>query len=339
MKKHKVLITGANGFIASHLVEKLQESNSFEVFLTSRSSLKRRNFPPKNFIQADISSKEDISKILEGIEEIDTVVHLAGRTGLSNIKKKFQKINVDGTQNIVEIAQKLSCKNFIFISSPSVYLSSQNKKEIKEDDIPARFLTHYAESKFNAEQFLMLNNSLNFQKMIILRPGTVFGPGNLVLLNTIKNLIKKRTLLVLKKPEASTSVTGIQNMVYAILVSIKSNLKGNHVFNIANKEEVQMSGLFRRILERRKVPFKEVYLPFALLFYPLKVLSWVKSFLRIDDESVLHPYIACNLGRDKTLSIAKASKELGYEPSFTLESEFEVFLEWLDKRIDSNELS
>src|SRR5256885_2777578 len=119
----KILITGASGFIGSHLVKALirdgVDYKSLRLFIPQNDSL--NNLPKKNFdiIWADIRNKDAIKK---AIENVSVIYHLAARIGFDGkVYNDYYEINVQGTQNLLDAVKKNHIQKFIFFSTVAVY--------------------------------------------------------------------------------------------------------------------------------------------------------------------------------------------------------------------------
>src|SRR4028119_823654 len=130
MKKSKVLVTGAKGFVGSEIVRFLE--NEYERVFTVENDKTLRNKKQgqisENAFAVDITNREAVLG-LKKIGAIDFFVHSAGLAHQfgETVREDFQKVNVSGTANVLELARKLSVKHFILISSVSVYGLTNNK--------------------------------------------------------------------------------------------------------------------------------------------------------------------------------------------------------------------
>src|ERR1044072_1188796 len=143
----KVLVTGAEGFVGKTIVAGLLEKN-FCVFRLA--SLKSETKAAPDFFRADIANPETLD-CLDELKNIDAVIHSAGlahQFGETD-EQKFWKINVEGTKNVVLKAAQLAAKNFVLISSCSVYGRARRDKRVEiDEDFPCEPEGAYAQSKF-----------------------------------------------------------------------------------------------------------------------------------------------------------------------------------------------
>ena len=146
----KVLLTGATGFVGSHIVEELI-SNKHDIIAIIRksSNLKWIKDYPVQFEYCSLNDVETLSKI---VSSVDVIVHCAGVVRALNWDG-YYNTNVIGTQNLVQAAlkNKDNIKKFIYISSQAAMGPSQteNPKLLTETENP---VSNYGKSKLLAEQ-------------------------------------------------------------------------------------------------------------------------------------------------------------------------------------------
>ncbi|MBL7075397.1 NAD-dependent epimerase/dehydratase family protein [candidate division KSB1 bacterium] len=168
----KILVTGANGFVGSHLAARLLGLGHQVVCLVrEQSNLRWIQHLALEFRYGEITRKETLKGQLG---EIDAMMHVAGITKARN-SETYNLVNVSGTQNIVEICleENPTLKRFVFLSSQSAAGPARDKESSLTEDSEPRPITWYGESKLKAEE--LVTSSLG-PKTTIVRPGIVYGP-------------------------------------------------------------------------------------------------------------------------------------------------------------------
>jgi nucleoside-diphosphate-sugar epimerase len=179
VKNHKILVTGASGFVGSAIVDELQKASHYEVFgmVGGRKAPDAVEPSVRKIFVTDISVYETL-KEAEDLKKIDTLIHAAGlahqfgRVG----QEDFWKVNVQGTENICRLAQKTAVGHLILISSVAVY-GNHGLAEI-EETFKCRPAGFYAESKLEAENRAGEFCKKNGLRLTILRLATVIGEGD-----------------------------------------------------------------------------------------------------------------------------------------------------------------
>jgi UDP-glucuronate 4-epimerase len=185
----KVLVTGAVGFIGSHLAENLLQRGDEVVGLDNfndyydpakkRANEQRLNHYPKYvMVEADIRERQFIDRLFRQ-EEFDAVTHLAALAGVRNaVKNPHEYVMVDyiGTQNLMDAARASKVNNFVFASTSSVY-GATNQIPFIETDPCDRPLQPYAAAKRAAEILGYSYHYLYGLNFTVLRFFTVYGPN------------------------------------------------------------------------------------------------------------------------------------------------------------------
>lgn len=182
----KILITGAQGYIGTVLLNYLFNKNKYEILATD-SGLYKECFheeysDPIKILYADIRQFDESL-----LKNVDTIVHLAAvcNDPIGNFNSKITyDINVNGTIKLAENAKKNGVRKFIFSSSCIMYGASDNS--IVNEDSPLDPKTAYAESKVIAEKELNKLANKNFSP-IFLRNGTVYGYSPRMRFDTVLN--------------------------------------------------------------------------------------------------------------------------------------------------------
>lgn len=217
----KILITGASGFIGSHIAEEALE-NGWEVWCAVRKTTSRKYLQDSrlNFIELNLASAEQL-KIALAQHKFDAVVHAAGATKCKS-KDDFYRVNTDGTKNLIEAVENTQMRDgalprFVFVSSLSVYgaiREEQPYREILLSDTP-KPNTAYGESKLKAEEILKASKL----PYVILRPTGVYGPREKDYFLMVDSIKKHSDFAVGYKPQDITFVY-VTDVVQAVMKGI-----------------------------------------------------------------------------------------------------------------------
>jgi len=167
MKRKKILITGANGYVGSNLQTHLDDLK-YVVYSTDLTSSKKAQF-----WASDISDYAGVFAVIKRSEP-DVIIHTAGLSSLGECEKNPKKayaVNVLGTRNIINAVKKLNPKSkLVFMSSD--YVFSGDRGNYKEDDerIPK---TVYGKTKVESENDIVGN----LENYLIVRSANIYGRG------------------------------------------------------------------------------------------------------------------------------------------------------------------
>ena len=180
MKKRKVLITGAAGYIGSILTRLLLDKGYFVIGLDNlrfggESLLELFNKDNFKFINADIRDGSRLDKI---VKDISFVIHLAAIVGDPACRQEpelAKEVNLYASKELYEIANKKGVERFIFASTCSNYGNMVDNNGYVSEESPLKPVSLYAKTKVEVEKYLLEQNRDNACLPVILRFATVYG--------------------------------------------------------------------------------------------------------------------------------------------------------------------
>ncbi|MCM8763118.1 MAG: SDR family oxidoreductase [Candidatus Omnitrophica bacterium] len=239
MKRY--LVTGGAGFIGSHIVKALVKKKCWVRVLDNFSSGSKDNLKEVldkiELLPQDIRSEEACLKAAKGV---DFILHQAA---LRSVPKSFlnpeeyNRVNIDGTLNLLKAAVKNKVKVFVFASSSSVYGDIHHFPE-KEDFCPQP-ISPYALTKLVGEYYCRIfSNNYNLS-CVSLRYFNVFGPNQalddeyaVVIPKFISRLLKNRPPPIYGSGRQSRDFTYVDDVVEANMLACQMRNSQGEVFNI-----------------------------------------------------------------------------------------------------------
>jgi len=237
-----VLVTGGAGFIGSNLARYLLAKNYKVRVLDNLSTGKLENIKrfisDIEFVEGDVCDRERAKDIAEGAE---FVFHLAALPSVPrSIEDPFttNRVNVEGTLNLLLAAKKSGVKRFIYASSSSVY--GKTGATEKHEDMPVHPASPYALSKYAGERYCQIFFEIYGLETVCLRYFNVFGPNQdassqyaAVIPRFIEQIKSDEPITIFGDGNQSRDFTYVQNVVEAnILAATVPGIAGE-VFNIA----------------------------------------------------------------------------------------------------------
>ena len=225
-----VLVTGATGFIGSHLVERLlSEGASVRCLLRPVSSrgVTARHLPPQgaNGILGDLITGAGLDTALDGV---DLVFHLAGVTKALH-SSDYYLGNVQATENLLH-AMSRSPARLIHVSSLAAMGPSPDGTPLREDAAPHP-LTHYGKSKLEGEQAVR-SSSISGRSTVI-RPPVVYGPRDVDVYHVFK-AAASGALLRIGRPESYFSFIYVADLVDGIILAAERRQAAGKAYFLAN---------------------------------------------------------------------------------------------------------
>ncbi len=328
MNNEYILITGATGFIGSHVLEKLLMANKYSIVSIVRKTGNYKNvidLKKKNIIL--IEGNFYVKNIIENIFNkypIKIVIHIAAlRGGGAGTREDYNRVNITGTELLLEVSRKYKIRKFIFCSSVGVFGTIPN-------ELPADLKTElngdndYHESKVLAEAKVLeyISRGLN---AFIVRPTIAYGTGDKGFPSTLIGLIRKGMLLL---PFKDTRIHLVDvNKLADLFVEIvqAQNLK-NRVFIAADEKPVSLKELANLIyFHYHKRPYP-VYLRLPNMIFNIMLL--LCKFIRSDKWTVRILLIS----RSWYYDVDHLTDNLDFKPAVTRD----VFKEFLNN-INTND--
>jgi len=316
MPETKVFVTGAAGFIGSHLCERLLSQgclvigvDNFDDFYDPQ--IKRRNIQncTKNdnfqLIRADIRDKAAMDTAIGS--GVDIIIHLAAKAGVRpSIAQPllYADVNVNGTTVLLEAARKHKVSKFIFGSSSSVY-GNNKKVPFSEDDNVDFPISPYAATKKAGELICHTYHHLYSMDITCLRLFTVYGPRQRpdLAIHKFATLIEDdKPIAIYGDGNMMRDFTYIDDVIDGIVAAIKQLITGHgfSIYNIGCSHPITVNDLVTEIEKALGKTAKREYVP-------------------AQPGDVQRTYA----------DIAKAGRELGYNPATTIETGLAKFIAWL----------
>lgn len=317
-----VLVTGATGFVGSHLVEKLLELGVGVRCLVRRSSSLR--YLPGAAVElcyGDLATGVGLREALGGVE---TVFHVAGVTKASSSREYYQG-NAVATQNLLRACVESGGqgRRLVHVSSLAAVGPSPDAGPLTEDAEP-RPLTRYGKSKLEAE--LAVRQSRLAGSAVIVRPPVVYGPRDTDVYQVLRG-IAKGYMLRIGRAESFFSYIYVKDLAEALVAAASSPQAPGGTFFAANPEPVswkEFGALAASILGRK---VRTVPVP-AAAAYALGWMAEMASRMRgkpgiLSREKVREAgcrYWVCDTG--------KARRELGFSAQHSLREGLTETLLW-----------
>jgi dihydroflavonol-4-reductase len=308
----KVFLTGGTGFIGRHLVQTLLQRGWEVVALVRRLDSPEAQIIAKNgaiLVRGDVTNPESMRSNMAGA---DIVIHSAGfyEVGIDEpTKRRMSAINVEGTRNVLNLAQELQIKRCVYVSSVAVFGSSGQGEKTETVVMPdASFQTHYERTKHEAHLIAQVFQGQGLP-LVIVCPNLVVGANDHSPFGYILRLYLNGWLPpVAWSPEVIFSHVEVGDVAVGIALAAEKGLAGETYLLCG---EAQTRAEMFKIWESQSGAAKgRVWLPVGLtanlfwLLEPLQRASGLPAFL--SRETVLSGAF------NRNFSSAKACRELGW---------------------------
>jgi UDP-glucuronate 4-epimerase len=313
----RALVTGAAGFIGSHVTETLLADgwevvglDNFDTFYDP--AIKRENLKglkkTKSFrlVEGDIRDGAALDAAA-GSAPLDAVIHLAARAGvrpsLEN-PRVYVESNLTGTIEVLELCRKRGIPKLIFASSSSVY-GEREGAPFREEDFVDSPISPYAATKKGGELLCYTYHHLYGIAVACLRFFTVYGPRQrpeMAIHKFARAIAEGEPITLFGDGGSRRDYTFIDDVVAGVVAAL-DRAKGYRIYNLGNHRTVELRELIRLLEEDLGKKAEVKHLPPQPGDVPLTCAD-----------------------------IRRAQEELGYNPAVPIERGLELFVEWFEKK-------
>lgn len=315
------LVTGANGFLGSYIVEQLLD-RGYRV----RAMTRRRNDALTSLkVDAVNGDVRDIESVVDATREIDVVFHAAAVTGIWGSWKKFHTTNTIGTRNVVQACIRNKVPRLIYTSSPSVVFDGDHQINANETlPYPRRWLCHYPHSKALAEQHVLEANEYSGLMTCALRPHLIWGPRDSHLIPRLLERAKAKQLRRVGDGTNQVDMIYVENAAMAHVQAAEamkdpdSAVCGNAYF-LSQNDPVNCWAWINDILQLAGLPRVKNSISYFWAYKLGAALESWHDMMSIDREPRMTRFLAAQLAKSHYYDISRAKQDFGYYPKITTE--------------------
>ena len=304
----KALVTGANGFTGSHLARALKKQGNIVVGLVRKSSnLATLSNCNLQLVYGDLTDRDALQAAMTGV---DTVFHTAAYVELGLVNQaEMERVNVEGTQAVLEVAQASGVSKVVYCSTIGVFghtgdqVVNETFKRTQTD-----FSSAYDRTKYQAQQ-LADQFAAQGLPIVSILPSGIFGPDDPHFGPVLQQFLKGR-LKVWVGRDRITGIVHVDDLVAAMILATEKGKPGEYY--IVSAGELTTHEMFEILSQKTGIPVpREAPEPLVRLVGNLldpvgRLLKWQPPISR---ERVHYIYDRC-----VRVDASKARQELGWQP-------------------------
>lgn len=326
-----ILVTGANGFVGSNLVEALVE-RGYRVrgMVRQSSDLTQIRDLPIDLVYTDV---RDAESLYRACQDVDIVIHCAALTRALD-EETFLEVNSRGTTALAQACLQSSpnLRRFVFVSSLAAAGPAPDRNAALDESCPPHPITWYGRSKLAAEQALQAlatapppSGASKPLPLTIVRPAPVYGPRDRDFFAYF-DLVQHRLSLQLGREDRFLSLIYVRDLVELIILATESNAALGQTYFACSRVHryTDLSEAIGRVLGKKTV---RITVPLAMLA-PIGLVSRIQGRITgkpalLNDQRILdmrERYWLC--------SSEKARRELGFAPRYDLDTGVQETAAW-----------
>lgn len=316
-----ILITGGLGFLGSHLSSRLSAAGETVRVLARPNAQAAEGAPPQEVVWGDIRDPEAVDRAVQGSQ---VVIHLVSnfRKGGSD-EKEAHAVNVEGTRNVLQACSRHGVRQLIHCSTIGVHGSVL--------EVPANESTAfnpmdlYQETKLQAEQEVWRHHRETGLPVTVVRPISMFGPGDRRMLKLFR-MIQKGRFVMVGDGAALFQPAYIDDVVDGFLCCLRNDKAVGEAFIVGGEEYVPLRDLVGLIASELGVSPPRLRVPLG----PILALADLceKCFVPFGIEPPLHRRRVSFFQNNRAFSIDKARRVLGFEPRMNLQDSLRATIGW-----------
>jgi 2-alkyl-3-oxoalkanoate reductase len=282
--KPRILVTGATGFVGGRLIDHFAV-NAHAVRATMRVVTRTRPLPGVEWVQCDLADEDQLRRAAAGI---DTIFHCAALVGPPSSLAEYEETNRNGTVRLLEIAREAGVRCVVYVSSLGVYGAPKrggNNIIVLDESSPleprARDRGSYTQTKVAADLAVQeFARTRDTPRIVILRPGTIFGPGSPVPYGRFLLGQWRGRPLVVGPRSTPMQLTYIDNLIDAMIAAAGASLPSGRIYDVIDEPDVDQGRLHASIAEVTSGRVRPILVPRSVAWVAMlafDILSLIRS--------------------------------------------------------------
>lgn len=307
----QVFVTGGSGFIGGRLIERLvADGHGVRALSRSPSAADRVRERGAEPVPGHLG---DMESLRAGADGCALAFHAAATLGDWGRREEFERVNVDGTGNVLEACAEAGVRRLVHVGTEAALLAGAPLVAVDETaplrpDSPAL----YSATKARAEQLVLAANRDGFETVVV-RPRFVWGRGDTTLLPTLVAMARSGRFAWIGGGAHRTSTTHVDNTVEGLLLGASRGAPGNAYF-VTDGEPVVFRDFVTRLLGTQGVPAPTRSIPAPVAHALALAGETLWGRLRRPGRPPLTRFAYWVSAQECTIDITKARTQLGYSP-------------------------
>jgi nucleoside-diphosphate-sugar epimerase len=321
----KALVTGAAGFTAGHLCERLvREGYQVRGLVRNSSRYSEVRQTGVELVTGDLRDPDSLKQAVNGM---DIVFHIAALFRSENgSRKDMWNTNVQGTRNLLDASVKAGVRRFVHCSTVGVHGDIKNPPA--NEETPYGPGDHYQESKAEGERVVLRYMAEGRLPLVVFRPGAIYGPRDLRFLKLFR-AIKRKQFIMLGSGQVTYHMIYIDDLIDGILLCGTKETSIGGVYILAGEVPATLNQIAQVIADVVVVRPPKVHFPVAPVYLAGFLCELICKPFGINPP--LYRRRVDFFRKNRAFDISKAKRELGFEPKTDLRTGIALTAEWYRK--------
>ncbi|MGW5318967.1 NAD-dependent epimerase/dehydratase family protein [Nocardia thailandica] len=327
----KVLVTGATGFLGSHIAQAaLAAGDEVSVLVRPGRESAVAELTGARIVTGDLTDPASLRTACHGA---DVVYHSAGLVSEVGTRQQFWAANVDGTRALLAAAREAGTGRFVYVSTPSVATSYEADRFGIDESEP--YVTApkslYVASKTVAEQHVLAANAPGFTTCA-LRPRMIWGPRSSGWMTVLLRKLRSGKLPDLSGGrQVLASITYCDHAAQACLLAARSDAVAGKAYFLADAEDIDLWAFVRDLAVALDLTPPTRTIPAPVLDAAITVFDtlWRVPAIAERWSPPLSSWTTAALTVSSTYDTSAAARDFGYRPTVTRDEGLAAYVEWV----------
>lgn len=323
----KSLVTGATGFVGSHIVEKLIAQGCDVIAFARKSS--DTTFLESLGIEIRYGSLTDPASVYTNMKGIDRVYHAAAMTEEWIPQKISRNVNVTGTANLLEASLENHIERFFHISSLAV-MGIKNHYGTGVDTNYPKAHDPYIDTKIEAEKLAWRFHRFGLP-VTVLRPGFMYGPRDRRFMKRILDKLRTGQFIFIGDGKNKLNLNYAGNFADAVALAGLTQDSIGQAYNIANDDKtLDMQKFISKVADLWGYPLPQKHIPVPIAKTATILMENTARMLRNNQPPLLTKTRLKFLSLNLEFDISKAKTELGFENKIGIDQGLSITKQWIE---------
>jgi len=307
------LVTGASGFLGSHLAAALcRRGVKVRALVRPTSDLRRLAGLDAEIVRGDLGDPASLHEATRGQR---VVFHVAAKVPDWGPRREFFRANVDGTRAVVQACQDAGVERLVYVSSLTVLGLPRRGAAVDEqspyDPAPR---DAYTASKIAAEEMVREAHGQRALATVTIRPGAIWGPGDPNIAPRMATLLCRGRAVYIGRANNSLALSHVENLVEGLLLAAQVRAAAGQVYHLTDGENLTAREIIDALAALLGAQRPRWSAPFFVVYLAASLLEGVARLLRRPRPPRFTRYGVRLLASDCRYSNRKAEGDLGYRP-------------------------
>lgn len=310
----KAFVTGGSGFLGGRLIRTLVARGD-EVLALARSdaAAKRVQAHGATAVRGDLDATDAMASAMRGCQ---VVFHSAAKVEDWGAPAEFERINVEGTRNVLAAARAASVPRLVHVSTEAQYAGGPMQNLTEDSPRPERPIGEYARTKRAADDLVRAAND-DALLTVVVRPRLIWGHGDTSVLPQIIDAVRDGRFRWIAGGHYLTSTCHVDNVVEGMLLAAERG-KGGEAYFLTDGEPVEMRTFLSELLRANGTEPPSGSIPRSVARAAAAFTDVIWRTFSLTRQPPVTPMALCLIGQEVTVSDAKARRELGYTAAVSI---------------------